>query len=714
MTPHRFHPLLPIFLLIGALAAVAVLFFRHQAETRNGRVELTVDHAQVASLAAAAGVSVDAALGQLKSGGVTSIALTEESVADLIAAGAAHVYQERVSGWPTTVVRFADRASMDRVATHLTHRVRFPARDAHPTARVMLSAPRAPARVYPVSWDTLRGLDIGLSPVERAQVGGAGLGIVGRMSNFSAARPESIRWVLHELKRSGARVIVFTGDEVLGHRSRVKETAASLDAEGLLYGSVEMGKQRGDEDLSRALDSRIVRVHAVQAAEMARLTPPLAIERYVRAVRERNIRVAYLRLFTAVADDPLAQNREFVRGVAEELREHGYSPGAAVPFEPVLTDLGPLGRLLPPLVALLVAGGGLMLLGTVAPFPPGRQLLPALLLGALAVGLAQASPGPGRKLLALAGAVLFPTLAFTLWPLSARGREGEVAQDHRSSGVPPPRPLAPGSGPRGGRTHSASLLVLSRFAAISLVSLLGGLAVGGLLSDRPALVKVSEFSGIKAAQALPLLMLTAVLVGDLWAPAGTWEAHRRAVAARVTRALGEPLKLWHTLAALAALVIVVLMLLRTGNDPGVGVSPLELRFRSLLDQFLVRPRTKEFLLGHPALVVALFLWITGRGRSLVAPMLLIATIGQAGMVNSFCHLHTPIALTLARTGNGLWLGALIGLAICLVVSRVEKKRQSAQRHEADTKSTKADLIVSRIVLFVSFVPALCLCGELFG
>jgi len=32
------------------------------------------------------------------------------------------------------------------------------------------------------------------------------------------------------------------------------------------------------------------------------------------------------------------------------------------------------------------------------------------------------------------------------------------------------------------------------------VSLLGGLAVVGLLSDRAALVKVSEFSGIKVAQ----------------------------------------------------------------------------------------------------------------------------------------------------------------------------------------------------------------------
>jgi hypothetical protein len=686
MDRRRFDTILLLFLLIGAVAASTVLFYRHRAEAQNRTVDLTVDYAQVVQLAAAAGVGLETALTELKAAGATSVALTEESVSDLVSAGAARVEQARLPGAPraVTLLQFSDAASMDRVEASLQARLRFP-RTANTAERVMLRAPGREGVIYPVSWDVLRALDIGLSPEERARVVASGLGIVGRVGNFTGASPEVIRWVIGALKRDGARVVVFTGDEVLGHRAGIKETAAALDAQGLLYGSVEMGKQRGDEVLSQALDARIVRVHAVQAAEMARLTPPVAIERYVRAVRERNIRLAYLRLFTAVADDPLAENLNFVRGTAAELRERGFQTGPAVPFQAVLPPMGPLGRLLPACVALMVVAGGLMLWATLAPFPRRAQVTAALLLGAVAVALAFASPGLGRRLLALAGAILFPTLAFTLWPLRGPG---------------------PASVARGW---------LLRFALMSAVSLLGGLAVVGLLSDRAALVKVSEFSGIKVAQALPLLALAAIVVGDVWASAATWEAHRRRVEERFATFLLEPLRLWQVLVALVALIALVLMLLRTGNDPGVSVSSLELSFRSLLDSVLVRPRTKEFLMGHPALIVALFLWATGRGRLFVLPLLLVGMVGQAGMVNSFCHLHTPIALTLARTWNGLWLGALIGLVVAWIVSGLGRKRSLPQRHEEVTKSTKKDLIAGRTLgLFVFFVTSLCLCGEMIG
>src|SRR5262249_50745349 len=157
----------------------------------------------------------------------------------------------------------------------------------------------------PATWEEVRSLGVGLPPEEAELVRAAGLGIVGRVGNFTGARDESIDWVLGQLHQSGARVVVFTGEEVLGYQARVEATARSMQAHGLLFGSVELSKQRGDEDLGKALDAGIVRVHAILPAELARLAPPVAIERYVRAVRERNIRVAYLRLYTSVAEDPL-------------------------------------------------------------------------------------------------------------------------------------------------------------------------------------------------------------------------------------------------------------------------------------------------------------------------------------------------------------------------------------------------------------------------
>jgi hypothetical protein len=92
------------------------------------------------------------------------------------------------------------------------------------------------------------------------------------------------------------------------------------------------------------------------------------------------------------------------------------------------------------------------------------------------------------------------------------------------------------------------------------------------------------------------------------------------------------------------------------------VSALELKFRAILDKVMfVRPRTKEFLFGHPALIVgAAFLF--ARRRSIGLPLVALGVLGQASMLNTFCHIHTPLLLTGLRAFNGLVLGTIVGWA----------------------------------------------------
>src|SRR5207302_414981 len=113
-------------------------------------------------------------------------------------------------------------------------------------------------------------------------------------------------------------------------------------------------------------------------------------------------------------------------------------------------------------------------------------------------------------------------------------------------------------------------------------------------------------------------------------PAAQWQR----IAERVTRYLAQPLHVWQTAAALVGAVALALLVARTGNDPGVGVSALEMKFRSLLEAHLVRPRTKEFLIGHPALLIGLAMAATPRWSRWALPFLLVGAIGQASIVNS--------------------------------------------------------------------------------
>jgi hypothetical protein len=198
---------------------------------------------------------------------------------------------------------------------------------------------------------------------------------------------------------------------------------------------------------------------------------------------------------------------------------------------------------------------------------------------------------------------------------------------------------------------------------------MGALTVVGLLSEREFMVKVAAFLGIKAAHFLPLLAIALLYATDGFNGPWHWTELRRRARRNFGRLLGLRLELWHVVAGLGAVLVIVLLLARTGNDPGVGVSGTELTVRNLLDRYLVRPRTKEFLIGHPALLATMLLSARYARRAVFVPLAILGAIGQVSMVNSFCHLHTPLLMTVARTFTGLWLGVLFGFLVARLIGR---------------------------------------------
>ena len=116
-----------------------------------------------------------------------------------------------------------------------------------------------------------------------------------------------------------------------------------------------------------------------------------------------------------------------------------------------------------------------------------------------------------------------------------------------------------------------------------------------------------------------------------------------------------------------ALGVLAIVLLRSGNESPLEVLSVETWFRGSLEQwFAVRPRTKE-LIGHPLLVVFL---LSLPWRSRVSLLLVLGgLLGQVSILNTFCHLHTALSVTIERTllglGFGLVSGALWGVIALL-------------------------------------------------
>lgn len=189
---------------------------------------------------------------------------------------------------------------------------------------------------------------------------------------------------------------------------------------------------------------------------------------------------------------------------------------------------------------------------------------------------------------------------------------------------------------------------------VSLGSSCAGLAAAAVLSELSFFLKLAEFRGVKLALIAPslLIILTELLRGGNQLTAqlkrGGW----------LIPALG-----------LGALFVLVLE--RSGNLPVIPVARWEELLRERLEDWLTaRPRFKEFFVGHPALL----LW--RREQNLVQKSLLaLGALGQASIINTFVHLHTPLMLSLWRTLNGLMLGLLLGLFACSVLWGIKRWRR---------------------------------------
>jgi len=98
---------------------------------------------------------------------------------------------------------------------------------------------------------------------------------------------------------------------------------------------------------------------------------------------------------------------------------------------------------------------------------------------------------------------------------------------------------------------------------------------------------------------------------------------------------------------------IVFMFARSGNY--MQITGLETQFRFSLEEMLgVRPRFKEFLIGHP--IMLLGLWSNNR------ILILMGLAGQISIINSFIHAHTPLTVTFLRTFYGFGIGLIITLS----------------------------------------------------
>lgn len=662
-----------IALIIPVIVSLVFAGQRISVEEANRTVELVIDLDDFLALARFESEDPGRFLARLREAGITSAAVKEMQLQRLSQEGIASVFTGRqLSGLVSTVGsgqtflrQLVDSGAIKPDFVYLVtnrpenhHFIRDVLSRKVPTAKVeAFVGPDVQVIGTSIPWVRLERFGFGLSPRDVRLVRDAGLKVVPRLLNFPGATPAEVDRALHEAAGMGASSIIFMGEEALGYPASLNATADALKEHNLTLGLVETANQlgfiklKGQEELAAYLDYRLARVFSLSREAIDQAGHDESVVKWVRSVKDRNIRILYLRPFwKAQGTKSLVETNviNFER-LANELRTSGYSLGQAGTFR----EIWVFRRVAIP-ASWGVALGGLLLLRALFPLRP-RQTWALLGLVLVVVPLAYVA-GPElllRKIFALGSALVFPSLAM-VWQL-ARWEQMSSARD--------------GRGGAGNDSGSGSPLRegLRSTAAVVSVSLVGALFVGTLLGDIRHLVEFEYFRGVKLAFFFPLLV-TAVGYAVFFTPRSE-EASWRAAWDHVIRVLNRPLTFWH-LAALAAVGAgVFLYVARSGNQPAIAPSELELKLRSFLDTWLLaRPRNKEFLIGHPAIILAAGLALRGH-RTLIFPLALAGSMAAVSMVNSFSHLRTPLLISLLRTAHGWWLGILIGSLLILLVSR---------------------------------------------
>ena len=670
MKKFHYHPILLAAILVGFIASLLIGMERHAVEEDSRTVELAIDYEGLLELAAREGLPAEEVLAEAKAAGITSLAVYETTFKKFNENGKANA------------VKGADILAAYHTGTLTDPRWRTLVEDGKIVGTEIYVVSHDPVTYAELKEDLLRrfgaaritvltvGTDeviavkdlyevflkrnIGLPSDEMRAVNAAGFDVIARPSNYYDCTPDDVHAVFARMDGIAVSAIVFSGPVTLGVPKALQTTIDEMRARRLSLGLIEgvtqlqFYKQQGMDEIAKGVGyDHVARLYSIPLDELKKLKIDAAVERWETTDEERNIRINLLRIYEEPAPSMtlLETNMKYFADTRAALEAKGFKIGRAgmfASYEP--------SRVLRALVIMGVAAAGVLYLSLVIPALNRRRK--TVLLCFVVAALISMMPiliGAGSKVrlvAALASANLFPALAIVALLDLLRTRR-----------FPKDTPLW--------RILVAGLVLLGITSALSMI---GASYLSGALADTRYLLEFDIFRGIKLTFVLPMILVAAAFLQRFDIFDGQFDASA-GVLGQLREIMGTPVRVGSLLGGLVLLGALVVLVLRSGHTSGMPVPGIELKMRAALEQlFYARPRTKEFLIGHPAFLLALY----GAARQwktwIIFGLVLAATIGQGSMVETFAHMRTPVEMSLVRGIGGVFLGGAIGAVLVALVA----------------------------------------------
>jgi len=651
MNKDKLRLALIIIIIVGLLSSIYIGIQRHTVEKGNKNVDLTIDYEDFKETVGA--WNMEEALSLLKNSGITSVAIPEKNLKSLMREGriivlsGGELLQREKPGMDKkdinpnyTYIFVKKQEDFVDLSYELTSRftgerveVKEIGNDKLITLKYMLSQGL---------WDMEMGLDMSIFDYIKEM----GLNIIPRIKNNHHFDEKYIVDLFGKLEDYPISSIIFVGNEVLGYPENIDIAGESLNHYNIPFGIIEtvVGpssnlKQAGMDKLAKEVNYNTTRVFSLSENEMKILPTGEILDKWSRCF-ERNNRIVYIRMKSrnngAYPEENIAVYSNLIKKLSARMIRMGYSPGKVNPTKPIHAS-----KLALILVSAGATAGGLLLLNKFTPLKENSQIIifVVLLLPIIAL-LFTRFWVLDVSAIALASSIIFPSLSII------------ALIDHIEFY----------------RNENSMLLFLKTIC----ITIIGALFTAGVLTNTRFLLKLDSYRGVKLAFVLPLILVSIYYIGRYGSDKRIkHKSNLKGFIKNISKIIEYHVKVKHLILLGIIGAVAGIYILRSGNLPSIGISGLEVRLRTFLERiFVARPRTKEFLIGHPLLILLLGIKAKPGLEKLMPLLALGVTIGQISIVNTFSHLHIPIMTSISRTIYGIIVGFIPGIILLVFVRGV--------------------------------------------
>ncbi len=680
----RYNPVLVAVILVGLVCALWVNWNRHAIEQRNNSVEMSMEYKDLHKLAALEGLPEEVVLKKFQDAGINSLMVFDTSLKRLGEIGAiklvtgSELRQAKVLGNDTGV--FANVKDVKENAVYIAEgndkvafeeacedlQMRYGAERVHQVSSV-------PPVIEALGSTELLSINavgepvgilqapLGLSSTELRKVAALGFNVIVRPQNFVNVTEEKIDSIFNRIAKSGVEVNAYmpAGAEVVGYPNKIDYMAKKLADRKLImqehYTQLQFAKVDGLVPLAEALNYKAVRTYVIDSLEQKKISVGEGLRRWALTDEERNVRVNYIRPYwlSQNGQDLLSMNLQYVKNITANVKARGFEIGEAGLFEAEASaeKNGYTGPYFPNKIAFVIIGaavlaGAVVYLAQLVELSNTKQIILWGVLTAIMAVVIMAGRGlVMRQALAFGAAVFFPVLSMNVIL--------DIWDKTKTSSV------------------SALKVIFNstwQLALAVLMSLVGGMYLAAILADSRFLLEIDIYRGVKLTFIMPLVLMT-ILYVKRYDMLGVMGAGVKVAVSRVNDLLNKPITFKH-IALLGVLGIILLYFVaRSGHSAGVPVAAIEVKMRLFLEQLMyARPRQKEFMIGHPAFFLAAYAAYYNAPRLLQYALTCGAVIGQASLVQTFCHMRTPVFMSTIRAIDGYAMGAVIGIILVAVLA----------------------------------------------